>query len=231
MVNPWRVPYFQDALIRHFSADISNVRLLDVGCGGGVLTEEFARLGCEVTGIDISAESISTAHTHAQSEGLSIAYQIGSAIQLPFSGSRFEVVSCCDVLEHIPQWIQVIMEVSRVLKPGGLFLFDTINRTPESKLNFIFGLQEFAFTRLFPKNTHVWEMFITPNELHNALIDHGMDVMGLSGGVIAVSPLDTLREVRRFKRGQINVAELGRRLELELSPNLALNYLGYGQKR
>ena len=230
MVNPWRVPYFQDALTRHLGADLSNVCLLDVGSGGGVLTEEFARLGCEVTGIDISAESISIAHAHAQAEGLSIAYQIGSAIQLPFSGSSFEVVSCCDVLEHIPQWIQVIKEVSRVLKPGGLFLFDTINRTPESKLNFIFGLQDFAFTRLFPKNTHVWEMFIKPGELHNALLDNGIDLKGLNGGVIATSPLDTLREVRRFKRGQINVAELGRRLELKLSPKLALNYLGYGQK-
>lgn len=230
MVNPWRVPYFTDALNGHFGADLRNIRLLDIGCGGGVLAEEFARLGCQVTGIDVAAASLSVAREHARTERLSITYQAGSATQIPFDGSNFEVVSCCDVLEHIPDWKQVITEVGRVLKPGGLFLFDTINRTPESKVNFIFGLQNFPLTRLFPKDTHVWEMFITPDELRAALTEYGMGMKGLSGGMISASPLDTLREVRRFKRGQISVAELGRRLELKLDPDLSLNYLGYALK-
>jgi len=117
-----------------------------------------------------------------------------------------------------------------VLQPGGLFLFDTINRTPKSKVNFIFGLQDFSFTKLFPKNAHVWEMFITPDELSAALEQHSMTVQRMSGGVIARSPLETLKEVRRHKRGETNVAELGHRLELKLDPDLSLNYLGYAQK-
>lgn len=231
MVNPWRVPYFVEALGKHFNPGFTHVRLLDIGCGGGVLAEEFACLGCRVTGIDISAKSLAVARAHARSKGLSIEYQTGSATELPFDGGSFEAVSCCDVLEHIPEWEQVIAEVGRVLKPNGLFLFDTINRTSQSKANFIFGLQEFSFTKLFPKDTHVWEMFITPEELTAALERHNLKVQGMSGGVIARDPVSTLREVRRHKRGEISVAELGRRLELKLDSNLSLNYLGYGQKK
>ena len=230
MVNPWRVPYFAGALRDHFGTELSHVRLLDIGCGGGVLAEEFARLGCQVTGIDIAPESIAVARAHARTQDLLIDYQTGSAAQLSFDGSSFEVVSCCDVLEHIPDWEGVIVEVERVLKVGGLFLFDTINRTPESKVNFIFGLQDFAFTKLFPKDTHVWEMFITPEELKTTLETYGMKIQDLRGGEIAADPLTTLREVRRHKRGQSSVAELGRRLELQLSDNLSLNYLGYARK-
>lgn len=227
MVNPWRVPYFEDALRERFGADLGHLRLLDVGCGGGVLAEEFARLGCQVTGIDISAESLDVARAHVRTEGLSIDYRLGSATELQFDGSSFEVVSCCDVLEHIPDWERVIAEVARVLVPGGLFLFDTINRTPKSKSTFIFGLQDFSYTKLFPKDTHVWEMFITPDELTDMLEKYGMQVKGFSGGEITKSPLATLREVRRHKRGEISVAELGQRLELNHSPDLSLNYLGY----
>ncbi len=230
MVNPWRVPYFTKVLRDHFGTDLSHVRLLDIGCGGGVLAEEFARLGCQVTGIDVSAESIAVARAHARTQNLPIDYRSGSATQLPFDGNSFEVVSCCDVLEHIPDWETVVAEVERVLKSGGLFLFDTINRTQESKVNFIFGLQDFAFTKLFPKDTHVWEMFITPKELKAAFETHDMKIQDLGGGEIATDPLTTLREVRRHKRGQTSVAELGRRLELKLSDNLSLNYLGYARK-
>jgi len=230
MVNPWRVPYFADALEEYFGADLSRVRLVDIGCGGGLLAEEFARLGCQVTGIDISDESLAVARAHARTQGLAIDYRSGSATGLPFDGGSFEVVSCCDALEHIPEWRGVIAEVGRVLKPGGLFLFDTINRTPKSKFNFIFGLQDFSFTKLFPKDTHVWEMFITPEELTDALEKNGMELKGLSGGAIARNPLSTLLEVRRHKRGEINVAELGRRLELKLDPDLSLNYLGVARK-
>jgi len=230
MVNPWRVPYFAYALKDRFGTDMGRVRLLDIGCGGGVLTEEFARLGCQVTGIDVAAESIAVARAHARTESLLIDYQAGSATQLPCDGSSFEVVSCCDVLEHIPEWEQVIHEVGRVLKSGGLFLFDTINRTPMSKSTFIFGLQEWSFTKLFPRDTHIWEMFITPEELKDTLGKHGMIVKGLSGGAISRYPLSTLQEVRRHKRGEISVAELGRRLELKHNPDLSLNYLGYAQK-
>jgi 2-polyprenyl-6-hydroxyphenyl methylase/3-demethylubiquinone-9 3-methyltransferase len=230
MVNPWRVPYFKKVLMDCYGQDLSQVRLLDIGCGGGVLAEEFARLGCQVTGIDISPKSIAVAQTHAAMSGLLINYQIGSGSDLSFEEDSFEAVSCCDVLEHIPQWEQVIVEAGRVLKPGSLFFFDTINRTKKSREVFIKGLQESSFTKLMPVDTHIWEMFITPEELTESLRGQGLIVEDLCGGKIPKNPLATLWDVRQHKRGKITVAELGRRLELKLDPDLSLNYLGYARK-
>ena len=230
MVNPWRVPYFKKVLTDCYGQDLSQVRLLDIGCGGGVLAEEFARLGCQVTGIDISPKSIAVAQTHATMSGLLINYQVGSGTDLSFEEDSFEAVSCCDVLEHISRWEQVIIEVGRVLKPGGFFFFDTINRTKVSREVFIKGLQESSFTKLMPVDTHIWEMFITPEELTASLRQQGLIVGDLCGGKIAKNPLAMLWDVRSHKRGVITVAELGRRLELKLDPDLLLNYLGYARK-
>ena len=230
MVNPWRVPYFKNALIKYYGADLSRVRLLDLGCGGGILTEEFASMGCQVTGIDISPRSIAVAQAHAARSGLSIDYRVGSGTSLTFEDSTFDAVSCCDVLEHIQDWKQVIAEAARVLVPGGLFFFDTINRTNKSQITFIYGLQEAPFTRLMPADTHVWKMFIQPNELISALQEHGMAVQDIKGGKIAKNPLATLWDIRQLKRGRITFAELGRRLELKLDTDLSLNYLGHARK-
>ncbi len=230
MVNPWRVPYFKNALTKHYGQDLSQVRLLDIGCGGGVLAEEFALAGCRVAGIDISPRSIAVARAHADKSGLSIDYRIAEATNLPFENGSFEAVSCCDMLEHVPDWEQVIAEAGRVLKPGGLFFFDTINRTPKSKATFIHGLQEFSFTRLMPDNTHIWKMFITPEEITTALRIQGMMVEDMKGGRIAKNPLATLWDVRQKKQGRITFGELGHRLELRLDRDLSLNYLGYARK-
>jgi 2-polyprenyl-6-hydroxyphenyl methylase / 3-demethylubiquinone-9 3-methyltransferase len=230
MVNPWRVPYFRKVLETQYGLGLSQVQLLDLGCGGGVLTEEFASMGCQVTGIDISPRSIEIARRHAARAGLSIEYHVGSATQLPFDSESYDAVSCCDVLEHIHAWEDVIAEAGRVLKPGGLFFFDTINRTPESRVQFIFGLQEFPLTRLMPANTHVWEMFITPDELTTTLRDNGFVPEDMKGGKIDKNPLATLWDVQQQKWGRITFAELGRRLELKLDPDLSLNYLGYARK-
>jgi 2-polyprenyl-6-hydroxyphenyl methylase/3-demethylubiquinone-9 3-methyltransferase len=230
MVNPWRVPYFKKALVNQYGNDLNRVRLLDIGCGGGVLAEEFAMMGCQVTGIDISPRSIAIARTHAARNGLAIEYQVGSATRLSFEQESFEAVSCCDVLEHIDEWRQVIAEAGRVLRPGGLFFFDTINRTPESKVQFIFGLQEFPLTRLMPANTHVWDMFIRPDELSAALQQNGLVLEEIKGGKIARNPLSTLWNVQQQKLGWITFAELGRRLELQLDDDVSLNYLGFARK-
>jgi 2-polyprenyl-6-hydroxyphenyl methylase/3-demethylubiquinone-9 3-methyltransferase len=230
MVNPWRVPYFIEAMHDRFGPDLNRVRLLDAGCGGGVLSEEFARAGCRVTGVDVADHALEAARRHARSVGLSIDYRHADAGQLPFEADSFEVVACCDVLEHITDWRRVIAEAGRVLAPGGLFLFDTINRTPQSRVNFIHGLQESPLTRLFPPDTHVWDMFITPAELADAIEGSGMHLDGLAGSRIGCPPLRTLWEVIRHKQGRTTVAELGRRLELRLDPDLSLNYLGRAGK-
>lgn len=230
MVNPWRVPYFKNVLVQYYGQDLRKVRLLDIGCGGGVLAEEFAALGCQVTGIDISPRTIAVAQAHAALSGLPIDYRVGSGTSLPFEGSTLDAVSCCDVLEHILNWRQVLAEAARVLVPGGLFFFDTINRTMKSRITFIYGLQKSPFTQLMPADTHLWDMFITPHEITSALREHGMTIQDMKGGKIAKNPLATLWNVRRQKQGKITFAELGRRLELKLDTDLSLNYLGYARK-
>jgi len=230
MVNPWRVPYFRNILAKQYGQDLSLIRLLDIGCGGGVLTEEFASMGCQMSGIDSSPQSIAVAQAHAAISGLSIDYKVGSGTNLPFEDNRFEAVSCCDVLEHIQDWKKVIAEAARVLVPGGLFFFDTINRTLKSKAVFIYGLQKSPFTKLMPPDTHVWEMFITPDEIISALRANGMTVGDMQGGKIAKNPFATLWDIRQQKQGRISFAELGRRLKLKLDADLALNYLGYARR-
>jgi 2-polyprenyl-6-hydroxyphenyl methylase / 3-demethylubiquinone-9 3-methyltransferase len=231
MVNPWRFPYFKEVLFELHGPDLYHVRYLDIGSGGGVLAEEFASIGCQVTGIDTSSRSIAAAKAHAARSGLAIEYHVGSGTSLPFESQSYDVVSCCDVLEHIRDWRQVVAEVARVLTPDGLFFFDTINRTLKSKAIFIYGLQEFPFTRLMPANTHVWKMFIRPEEISAALQAQGMVVQEMKGGQIATNPLVTLWHIQQQKWGRITFAELGRRLKLKLDPDLSLNYLGYARKR
>jgi 2-polyprenyl-6-hydroxyphenyl methylase/3-demethylubiquinone-9 3-methyltransferase len=230
MVNPWRVPYFKKVLVECYGPDLSQVRMLDIGCGGGVLAEEFALLGCQVAGIDISPRSIAVAQAHAAKSGLSIDYRVEDATHLSFEDGSLEAVSCCDMLEHVSDWKGVVAEAARVLKPGGLFFFDTINRTPRSKAVFIQGLQKSSFTKLMPPDTHIWEMFIMPEEVRAACQKHGMTVEDMQGGKIAKNPFATLWDVRRQKRGWISFGELGHRLELRLDKDLSLNYLGYARK-
>lgn len=230
MVNPWRVPYFRHVLFTNCGQDLEAVRLLDIGSGGGVLAEEFASLGCQVTGVDTSPGSVAVARAHAAQSGLSIDYRIGSGTSLPFDERSFDAVSCCDVLEHIDEWRQVIAEAERVLVPGGLFFFDTINRTLKSRVVMIFALQELPLTRLMPAGTHVWKMFITPGELEKAVREQDMAIEDLKGGAISQNPLATLWHVLQRKSGKISFAELGGRLRLRLDGDLSMNYLGYARK-
>jgi len=225
-INPWRLPYFK-AVIADTGIDPHNTRVLDVGCGGGLLAEEIASMGFTVTGIDQSEKSIDVARVHARENGLSIDYLSGSAERLPFENAIFSVVTCCDVLEHIRGWERVLGEIARVLRPGGMLFYDTINRTALSRLIFIKIAQDWRLTAMAPKSLHVWEMFIKPSELLESLKKQGFDNKDLVGGRLHGNPIDALRNVRRFKRGKITAAELGQRLRLKKTRKLWMSYAGY----
>jgi len=231
MVNPWRVPFFAEALSKRFGGELRSRILLDIGCGGGLLSEEFRKMDCEVHGIDLSANSIRVAQEHAKANGLNINYQVGSGTQLAFAECSLDIVACCDVLEHITDWETVIAETSRILKPEGIFLFDTINRTPRSFIVLILGAQVNPTTQIFPNDTHSWRMFIRPVELERSLGKHGMFLRDVRGGEIQGSLFSNAREIQSLKRGEITVGELGTRLCLKESENLAANYMGVAQKR
>lgn len=163
----------------YFSKIIGNLRglkILDVGCGGGLLSEELAKSHAEVTGIDISEKSLIIARTHALNNNLTIDYKIGYAENIPISDNIFDVVICADCLEHVDNLEKVISEISRVLKDNGVFCYDTINRTFTSKIavgwigdkilrwqNRHLNVSEKNYT------VHDWNKFIKPTELYQLM--------------------------------------------------------------
>jgi len=137
--------------------------VLDLGCAGGFMAEAMDARGARVTGIDPAAEAVAAARAHAEAQGRAIAYDVGVGEDLPYADAAFDAVVCVDVLEHVRDLGQVLAEVSRVLRPGGLFLFDTINRNPLARLATITIAEDVL--RLLPKGTHDPALFITPRAL------------------------------------------------------------------
>ncbi len=230
-LNPARFGYMRRVLTEDLHLAPAGLRALDIGCGGGLLAEEFARLGCAVVGVDPSEESLAAARTHAASGGLAIQYQCATGEALPFVGESFDIVYCCDVLEHVADLRQVIAETARVLKPGGVYLYDTINRTPQSRLIVIKLLQEWRWTALMPPRLHDWNMFIRPAELRRLLEQYGLLPGGMTGLKPRTNPLRLIRALRRRKRGSLSYAEAVEQMDLGESADTSVSYIGYARKR
>lgn len=225
-VNPPRFRYFRDVLAR-IGRDPAGLAVLDVGCGGGLLAEEFAALGCRVTGVDQSVPTLDAARAHAAHGGFDIGYVEGDAARLPFAGGQFDVVCCCDVLEHVDDVGRVLADIARVLRPGGVFFFDTINRTWRSKLLAIKLAQDWWPTRIVPRNVHVWEKFIRPRELSSHLSACGMPAAEFAGLSLSANPAAVLVAFLRLKLSRGSYAALGSALQLAASDDLSLSYMGY----
>lgn len=159
--------------------DWQGLRVLDLGCAGGFMAEALTARGARVTGIDPAHQAIAAADAHARAGGLSIDYDIGVGEALPYADQTFDAVVCVDVLEHVEHLAVVLSEVSRVLQPGGCFLFDTINRNPLARLATITIAEDVL--RLLPKGTHDPARFIKPVELREALADAGLRPGALTG--------------------------------------------------
>jgi 2-polyprenyl-6-hydroxyphenyl methylase / 3-demethylubiquinone-9 3-methyltransferase len=229
-ITPGRFGYFCEVLTNRLGLDPRDIRALDIGCGGGFLAEEFARLGCQVVGVDPSAVSIETARRHATATGLDVDYWVGTGEQLPMADGEFDLAYCCDVLEHVADLDAVISETARVLKPEGIFLFDTINRTLASKLLAIKVMQEWRLTRCIDSAIHEWTMFITPKELVVILGRHGLRIGEIVGlGSRSRKPLVLLNLIRA-NRGRISYGELSRRLDAGRIRSTSLSYMGYATK-
>ena len=161
------------------TCDWDNQTVLDVGCGGGFMSEAMAKLGAKVTGIDRAQGAIEAARAHARESGLTIQYDQGSADSLPYADASFERVVCTDVLVHVPHPERVIQEIRRVLKPGGTFFFSAINRNPFA--TFVMITLGEDLLRLVPEGTHDPKTFIKPRELKHMLTSVGLSAHTLEG--------------------------------------------------
>jgi len=157
-INPLRTKFITDGL------DLSGRKVLDVGCGGGILTEALARCGAKAIGIDLSNDSIEAAKVHARQQGLDIEYRYENIEETASKhAGEFDAITCMEMLEHVPEPHKIIDACSRLLKPGGHAFFSTINRTPKALVMVIFGGE--YILRLLPRGTHTYKKLIRPAEL------------------------------------------------------------------
>jgi 2-polyprenyl-6-hydroxyphenyl methylase/3-demethylubiquinone-9 3-methyltransferase len=184
-LNPVRLGYIRDHTAAHFDRDaarldsLKGLRVLDIGCGGGVLSEPLARLGAAVVGIDPAESNINAAQHHAAQAGLKIDYRCTTAEALNESGEVFDVVLAMEVVEHVADFNLFIELAAAMVKPGGLLYVATLNRTMKSFALAIVGAE--YVLRWLPRGTHQWDKFITPEELEIAIEESGLQVVNESG--------------------------------------------------
>jgi 2-polyprenyl-6-hydroxyphenyl methylase/3-demethylubiquinone-9 3-methyltransferase len=187
MLNPCRLDYITTQIAGEFDLDLTGpapfagLRILDIGCGGGLLSEPMARLGAEVVGADAAEGNLPVARIHAEQSGLAIDYRHETAEALAAAGEQFDVVLNMEVVEHVADPLVFLTACRELLKPGGLMLCSTINRNPKSYAVAIVGAE--VIMRWLPRGTHDWSKFITPDELFDLLSNAGMTPVDRKGFV------------------------------------------------
>jgi 2-polyprenyl-6-hydroxyphenyl methylase/3-demethylubiquinone-9 3-methyltransferase len=173
-INPLRLDWIDQL------AQVKGKRIVDVGCGGGILAESMARLGATVKGIDLAEKPLKVAQLHGLESGIKVDYEAIAAEALAErEAGQYDIVTCMEMLEHVPQPSETIAACSRLVKPGGWVFFSTINRNPKSFLFAIIGAE--YVLRILPKGTHEYAKFIKPSELADAARDAGLDLKEMLG--------------------------------------------------
>ncbi len=218
-MTPARAAYFDGV----FTAALGENRrrsglFADVGCGGGILTEAMSRRGYSMIGLDISSGAVAAANRHAAREQLEIRYARGSAYGIPFPSGRITGVIASDVLEHLSDLPRAISELSRILAPGGVLVFDTVNRTLLSLVGAIGVAQNWL--RILPPRTHAWRLFITPGELISVLDRFGLETREVRGLSPTGNPVQLF--FRLWRRRSLGVYTISR--------DTRISYIGYAVK-
>jgi len=187
MMNPVRLDYITAQIAAEYGRDLrgplpfKGLRILDIGCGGGLLSEPMARLGATVVGADAAEGNIPVARVHAEQSGLKIDYRHTTAEALAAAGEQFDVVLNMEVVEHVADPLAFLTACRALLKPGGLMIASTLNRNPKSFAMAIIGAE--YVMRWLPKGTHDWQKFITPDELFALIENAGLDPVDRKGFV------------------------------------------------
>lgn len=190
-MNPCRMGYVAAQAAAEFGRDLRSRRpfagltAVDVGCGGGLAAEPLARLGAEVTGLDAAAEGLEAARAHAAAQGLAIDYRAETAEAAAARGARFDLALALEVVEHVADVPAFLAAIAALLKPGGMAILSTLNRTPESYAAAIVGAERLL--GWLPRGTHDWRKFLRPAELEAALVAAGLTTVDMSG--MAPDPL------------------------------------------
>jgi len=183
--NPVRLAYIRDQAAAHFGRDpktldcLKGLRMLDIGCGGGILSEPLARLGARMIGVDPAEENIAAARAHAAESGIEIDYRAAAAEELAAADERFDVVLAMEVVEHVTDMPTFVETCAAMVAPGGLMIVATLNRTLKSFALAIVGAE--YVLRWVPPGTHQWDKFVRPEELETAIEDCGLRVIGERG--------------------------------------------------
>jgi 2-polyprenyl-6-hydroxyphenyl methylase/3-demethylubiquinone-9 3-methyltransferase len=186
-IGPVRLTFIRDEVTRHFGRETGGLRpltdltILDVGCGGGLISEPLARLGARVTGIDPGARNIEIARGHAGPQDLAIDYRVATVEDLDAAGERFDCVVCLEVVEHVPDVARFVAGCASLVRPGGMLVLSTINRTVKAYALAIVAA-EYVLGWL-PRGTHQWERFVTPDELAAHVTAAGLDAPRFAGFV------------------------------------------------
>lgn len=184
-LNPARLSYMREQALEVFSAEAESMRpfegldMLDVGCGGGLVTEPFARMGAKVTGIDAGAAAIDVANAHAEAMGLEIDYQRATVEQLAASGAQYDIVCALEIIEHVADPEAFIAALSQVIKPGGVLFMSTLNKTLKGLMLGVVAAE--YLLHMVPRGTHDWRKFQKPSVLARTLRAHGVRVTDVSG--------------------------------------------------
>ena len=173
-INPLRLSWIKSMV------DLNGKRVLDVGCGGGILAESLAQSGAETTGIDLSDKALKVAELHALESGVHVQYRaISTEALADIEPEQYDVVTCMEMLEHVPDPASVIQACSKLVKPGGYVFFSTLNRSLKSYLFAMIGAE--YLLHLLPKGTHEYAKFIKPSELVSFTRQAGLETIGIKG--------------------------------------------------
>lgn len=184
-MNPCRLGYIAEQIAAEFGRrragrrPFEGLSLADVGCGGGLAAEPMARLGCDVTGFDAAEDSLAVARTHAAAGGLTIDYRAETAEAAAARGAAFDVVLALEIVEHVADPAAFVATLGQLLRPGGLLIMSTLNRTPEAYAAAIVGAERIL--RWLPVGTHDWRKFVTPAELEAMMTGAGLTVVDAKG--------------------------------------------------